>query len=102
MSQNNSNSLTEFVDGLIKSRGLDDLDAEVVVQLKSDLLGRVESRINAAVLANIPPEKLEHFEKLLNQSSPEEIQSFCRRNVYDLPEIIAKELADFRETYLSA
>lgn len=102
MLQNNSDSINAFVDDLVKSRNLDSLDPEVAAQLKTDLLDRVEDRINAVILANIPPEKLEHFEKLLDQSSSEEVQSFCRRNIYGLPEIIAKELAEFRETYLSA
>ena len=101
MPQNNSNSLNEFVKDLIRSRGLDNLDYEIVVQLKADLRDRVESRVNAAILANLPPEKVEYFEKLLDQSSTEEVQSFCRRNIYGLDEIIANELAKFRATYLS-
>jgi len=101
MSQNNSNSINDFVRDLIKSRGLDQLDYEVVVQLKADLLDRVENRINAAILVNMPPEKIEYFEKLLDQSSPEEAQSFCRRNIYDLERIIAIELAKFRSAYLN-
>ncbi|MFA7208877.1 MAG: hypothetical protein WC120_01195 [Parcubacteria group bacterium] len=101
MPQNNSNSLSEFVKDLIRSRGLDNLDYEIVVQLKADLRDRAESRVNAAILANLPPEKVEYFEKLLDQSSPDEVQSFCQRNIYGLDEIIANELAKFRTTYLN-
>jgi hypothetical protein len=102
MFQNNSNALNEFVSELIEKQNLTGLDQEVVAQIKADLLDRVEDRINAAVLANVPTSKLEYFEKLLDQSSPEEIQDFCRRNIYDLDQIIAQELINFRETYLSA
>jgi hypothetical protein len=101
MPQNNSNPLNEFVGDLIKNRGLDKLDYEIAVQLRADLRDRVENRINAVVLANMPPEKLEYFEKLLDQSTPEEAQSFCRRHIYDLDKIIANELAKFRTTYLN-
>lgn len=102
MPQNNPNSINDFVKDLIASRGLENLDYEVAVQLKADLRERVESRINAAILANLPPEKVEYFEKLLDRSTPEEAQSFCRRNIYDLEQIIANELAEFRTTYLKA
>ena len=101
MTQNNSNAINEFVTELIRSRGLDKLDYEVAVQLKADLKSRIENRVNAAILANIPQEKLNYFEKLLDQSNTAEIQSFCRRNIYNLEQIIANELARFRATYLS-
>ena len=102
MSKSNSKQLEIFVDKLMEEKDFGGLDPEVVAQIKSDLLDRVEDRVNAAILANLSPEKLEYFEKLLEQSEAEEIQAFCRRNIYDLDQIIANELADFRGTYLSA
>lgn len=102
MTQYNSNSLNGFVDDLIKNKNLGALDFEVVQQIKADLLDRIEDRINATILANMPPEKLEYFEKLLDQSTAEEIQAFCQRNIVDLDQILAKELVAFRETYLNS
>ena len=102
MYKDNSNTLEGFVADLIKKRGLENLDLAVVDQLKADLFDRAENRINAAILANIPKGKLEYFEKILDRSDTEEIRSFCERNIYDLDKVIAKELAEFRESYLAS
>jgi hypothetical protein len=68
--------------------------------MKKDLLERINDRINAAVLENIPVEKIEYFEKLLDKGEEKEIQSFCQRNIFNLEEIIAKELVAFKKSYL--
>jgi hypothetical protein len=94
--------LNEFVEMLIEEKGLNDLESGVIDQLKQDLLDRVEDRINAVILSHIPPQKLEYFEKMLDSADEDEIQSFCRRNILDLDQYIAKELVDFKAAYLSA
>jgi len=95
------NELDEFVNKLIEEKGLDNLDVETLKQIKSDLMSRLEDRINAAILAALPPEKLENFEKILDQGGTEEIQSFCSKNILNLDQLIASELMSFRQTYLT-
>jgi hypothetical protein len=96
----NSPSLQQFVEGLVKEKGLTNLEKEILDQVKKDLLSRLEDRINAVILANIPPENLEFFEKMLDRSDEKEIQSFCQRNIADMDNLVAAELASFRKTYL--
>jgi len=100
--QNKKDELSIFAENLLKEKGLDNIDPEIFAQLRQDLRDRLEDRINVAIAGNIPPEKLSLFEKLLDQSNEEEIQSFCKRNIYDIEEITASELAEFRKTYLNS
>lgn len=99
--QGQSVSLEKFVDKLVAEKGLQDLEAEVLSEIKSDLLGRLEDRINAVILEKIPPEKLEYFEKMLDNSDEKEIQEFCSRNILGLDQIIAAELLSFQNAYLN-
>lgn len=101
-SQNyNSPSIENFVNQLIKDKGLDYLEPEVLNEAKKDITKRVIDRINVAIIAKMPPEKLEFFEKMLDKSSQEEVQSFCERNIPDLDKVVASELIEFRKNYLN-
>lgn len=100
---NQSQIINAFVEKLIEEKGFEDLDPEVRQQMKSDLLDRAENRINAAILENMPKEKLAEFNELLNGlNNGEEVQSFCRDNIKNLDEVIAQTLMDFRSAYLNA
>jgi hypothetical protein len=94
-------SLRVFVDNLVVEKELTNLDPEVLAQVKSDLLDRIEDRINAAIVEHVPAEKLEYFEQLVSRSDQKEIQSFCHRNIPGMDEIVAQELVAFRSTYLN-
>jgi hypothetical protein len=48
------------------------------------------------------PEKLEDFNRLLDSADAEKIQAFCQANVPDLDDVLAKELLDFRNSYLNS
>ena len=93
--------LEDFVDRLVAEKGMTNLDAEVLAQVKQDLLDRVEDRINALIVEKLPPESLEDFERLLNGGGEKEIQSFCSKHIPNLDQVIAAELLAFRQTYLS-
>ena len=54
----------------------------------------------SAIVKYVPPEKLAEFEKLLDDGTDAEVQTFLAGAVPDFSEVIAKELLDFRATYL--
>ena len=95
--------LAMFVDRLVVEKKFpEDLEKEVVDQIKADLLSRVEDRVNAVIINNLSPEKLEEFNKLLDSDiSDEDMQKFCGDNIPDLAQLIASELIVFKQTYLS-
>ena len=103
MDKNNILNLEMFVNKLVEEKKFpENLEKEVLDQIKSDLLSRVEARINAVLISNLSEEKLEEFNKLLdNNISDEEMQKFCLDNIPDLAQIIASELMIFKQSYLS-
>lgn len=100
MAQQTQDSLQSFVDRLTEEKGLSNLDREVLAQIKTDLLSRVEDRINASIVEHMPAEQVEFFEKLVERGEKTEIHAFCERHIPGLDEMIAKELIAFRNTYL--
>jgi len=104
MNENNKNlDLNMFVDRLIEEKKFpEDLEKEVIDQIKADLLSKVEDRINAVMIANLAPEKLEEFSGMLDKNiTDEEMQKFCTENIPDLPQLIATELIVLKNSYLS-
>ena len=94
--------LKNFVDRLVEEKKLpENLEKEVVEEIKKDLSTRVEERINAVIVNNLSEEKLGEFNEMLNKNaSDKEMQDFCLKNIPDLPQLIASELIVFRDTYL--
>lgn len=94
-------TIDQFVDRLVEEKGFANVEADVLEQIKKDLKDRIEDRINASILEHLPPARLEEFEKLLDESSQEEVQAFCEKHVPDLPAIVANALIGFRQLYLN-
>ena len=93
-------SIDSFVDQLLREKGVVDVSEEVMVQLKSDLIARVEDLINAEIIARLPENLLPEFEAVLDNSSDEEIQAFCSSYIENFDEVIAEVLVRFRKIYL--
>lgn len=92
--------LQTFAGKLLEEKQLQDVDPEVVDQLKADLVNRLEDRLNMVILKNMPEEKISEFEVLLNNGSEVALQEFCQTNIPDLQNVLATELMAFRKTYL--
>ncbi len=103
MTQENNLDLKVYVDRLVEEKNFPkDLEAEVIDQIKKDLLSQVESRVNAVIISNLSEDKLEEFGILLDKDiSDLEMQKFCGENIPNLSELIATELLIFRDSYLA-
>lgn len=95
--------LKMYVDRLVEEKKFPtDLEKEVIEQIKSDLMDQVENRINAVIISNLSEDKLEEFNKKIDDNlSGEEMQAFFSESIPDLSQLIATELIVFRQTYLS-
>ncbi|MDB5189827.1 MAG: hypothetical protein JWN49_153 [Parcubacteria group bacterium] len=93
--------LEQFVDQLIAERGIDSEDPEVRAQVKADLMERVEDRIQALILANLPEDQLEAFDEKLSNGSDEDVQEYLQATIPDFDGKVANELLLFRATYTS-
>jgi len=97
-----SPSLDKFVDELLVAQGIDGVDPEVREQLVEDLTTRLNDRLEAAMVAELPEDKLPELERLLDHGNNEvELQKFFADNIPNLPALLARELAAFRQDYLS-
>jgi|ADurb_Gel_03_Slu_FD_contig_101_357720_length_4483_multi_2_in_0_out_0_2 hypothetical protein len=97
-----SPSLDKFVDELLAAQGIDGVDPEVREQLVEDLTTRLNDRLEAAMVAELPEDKLPELEQLLDHGNNEvELQKFFADNIPNLPALLARELAAFRQDYLS-
>jgi len=97
-----SPSLDKFVDELLAAQGIEGVDAEIREQLIEDLTTRLDDRLEAAVVAELPEDKLPELEQLLDRKNNEmDLQKFFADNIPDLPALLARELAAFRQDYLS-
>jgi len=97
-----SPSLDNFVDELLAAQGIDQLEPEVRDQLVQDLTDRLNDRLEAAMVAELSEDKLPELEVILDKpAATEELQKFFAENIADLPAVLARELAAFRQSYLS-
>lgn len=93
--------LKSFVERLIAEKGLEGLGPDVLAEVRSDLLSRLEDRINAALLANLPPEKAVEFEQVLDKGDEKSVQEFISASIPNANEVVAEALVTFRQTYLN-
>ena len=94
-------NLDTFVDSLIKEKGLGDLDSLILAEMKNDLLNRIEDRLNAIIVKNMPGVNIPEFEKMMDEGkSDEELQKFVEEKIPDITALAAVDLAHFREVYL--
>jgi len=94
--------LQTFIDRLVsEKREYEGLAPDVINQIKLDLLSRLEDRINAVIINNMPEDQMEEFADLTENGTDEEIQSFTDRAIPDLAQLIASELIVFKQTYLA-
>jgi ATP phosphoribosyltransferase len=93
-------NIKEYVTLLVAEKKFENVDEEVLEQIREDLALRLENIINAAIVANLPAEKFEEFEKLLKSGKGKQISDFCEQNVPNLQQVVTTELTNFRNSYL--
>ncbi|MCX6753526.1 MAG: DUF5663 domain-containing protein [Candidatus Nomurabacteria bacterium] len=95
--------LKAFVDKLIsEKKDYEGLEPGVLDQIKSDILKRVEERVNVVMITNLSEDAIDEFNKMSEaNATDDEMQNFFLKNIPDLPQLIASELLVFRDTYLS-
>ncbi|MDO8584133.1 MAG: DUF5663 domain-containing protein [bacterium] len=95
-------TLGDFVGQLLEKKGLTNVAPDVLAELRKDLEDRLEQRINAALVAALPPDKLEEFDDLLETAGTPAIQAYCQENIPNMDQVVADELIRFEMSYLNA
>lgn len=91
--------LRNFVDNLVAAKNFD-VEPEVLEQIKADLFERAEDIINATIMANTPPDKLEELDRLLDSGNQQALENFTNAQIPNLQKLIAEALSNFRNKYL--
>lgn len=93
-------NLRDFALDLVKQKKFENLDQETFDMLVDDVYDRLEERVNAVMMANIPASKMEEFEALLSSGDRDALSDFTLNNIPDLQKILAESLVEFQKTYL--
>lgn len=90
----------KFIDTLIEQKGLQDLDEEIRVQLRKDLLNRLERRISHNIVNSLNPKQLAEFEHLIDTNQVDKIQDFLYKQGINIHEVLARSMSEFQAKYL--
>lgn len=94
-------NIDDFVDKLVREKGFDTKDPEILAQIKTDLMDRIEKRVNAMIMSNMPEDKLSQFGEVLDTEDQEKISKYVREQIPDIDEKTASVLLSFATTYTS-
>lgn len=91
----------DFLNRLLDEGGMDTVSVEVRAQMLRDLRVRLNERLFATVISNMPEEKITEFRTLSEKkASGEELEKFIDKNIPDSQEIFAGAFLTFRNDYL--
>jgi hypothetical protein len=102
MYQGTEQLIQSFVADLLEERHEFPPEAEEWYRTQAELTGRLEDRIRAALLENLPEEDLPELERLLDEGKAESLQAFFLRHIPNIEDVIVHELEEFRTEYLAA
>ena len=99
---NGDDVLDKFILEMLDAKNLSGIDDDAKGYLVSDLKERLEAQINKALIDELSDEKLEEFNKLLDDDSVEAttVQQFVENSGVDTKKIVARTALAFRELYL--
>jgi hypothetical protein len=96
----NSPAAIQFIDTILEEKGMEGVDEDVRLQLRDDLLGRLDDQVNRSVINALPQEQLAKFEHLIDSDQLDQLQPFLEKNGVNMQAIVARVMADFRAMYL--
>jgi hypothetical protein len=97
-----SPAAVQFIDKLLQEKGVEGVDEEVRLQLRNDLLRRLEDQVNRAIVDSLSPEQLAKFEHLIDAKQIDEIQPFLYNSGVNVQGIVARCMSEFHASYLEA
>ena len=97
----NEEFLEAFAKGLLVEKGLGEMDDETRAEMIKDLVERITTFVNRAVLEALPEDKLEQINQLADGDvSVDEINKVVQESGIDTDQITTNALEKFRSIYL--
>jgi hypothetical protein len=93
-----------FIEKMLIDKGYSELDEETKANFRNEIKEELIFRINEAIVASLPDDKLTELDELFKTDSAtaEKINDIIERSGVDVSEPIQKTMMEFREVYLSA
>ena len=95
-------NLDTFINQLIDEKGLTGLDEETRKTVVDELKSELTEQVNRAVLMELPNEKLDELDNMMNEGPVDEptLQAFLMNSGLDVNKIAAETMVAFRAFYL--
>lgn len=95
-------NLDEFIESLLKDKGITDLEPEVKVELVADMKTRLIDQINKAAVMQLSEEKADELAKLIDdpEFTNEKMTEFMANSGVNLTEVALDTMLKFRNFYL--
>lgn len=95
-------SVDEFIESILKDKGITDIEPEVRADLKEDMKKRLLDQINKAAVMQLSEEKATELADLVNDPSftNEEMTKFMQNSGVDLTQVALDTMLKFRSFYL--
>lgn len=95
-------NLDEFIESLLKDKGITDLEPEVKAELVADMKTRLIDQINKAAVMQLSEEKADEFAKLIDdpEFTNEKMTEFMANSGVNLTEVALDTMLKFRNFYL--
>ena len=94
--------VSQFMDSLLEERGIPDLDDETRETLKRDMIDRLMTQIDTAMINALPEDKLNEFNQRINDpdfTNDDATQFFVDAGL-DVQKIALQTMIEFRMLYL--
>lgn len=90
--------------GLLKEKGLPEMDMETEADMVNDLVERMSEFVNRAILEKLPEEKMTELDKMIDEDNagPEAVAELIKSAGIDIEAATVEALEKFREIYLGA
>lgn len=95
-------NLDEFIESLLKDKGITDLEPEVKAELVADMKTRLIDQINKAAVMQLSEEKADELAKLIDdpEFTNEKMTEFMANSGVNLTEVALDTMLKFRNFYL--
>ena len=97
--------MTDFIDQLLKSAGLDALPEEYKIEYVKKLQGSIDERVGIVAMRELDETGLEEFGALVNRESEpssDEIQAFLLAKIPDFEQKVKAEMEKLASEFVEA
>ncbi len=97
-------NVDDFIASLLKDKGIDNIEPEILEELKADMKNRLLDQIDRAAVQALPADKAEELARLIDEPdfTNEKMAEFMQNSGVNLTEVALDTMLRFRSYYLNA